>query len=102
MTNHEAAANEWMDRHPEAMALFRRFSLSMLERGRRTGIGALTERVRWEFKLAEDERSTFKINNNHRAYIARRLIAEDPRLAAIFELRAAGGDGAPHEGEDAA
>jgi hypothetical protein len=55
-------------------------------RGRKIGIGALTERVRWELSLATtgDE---FKINNNHRSFYARLLMVQEPDLAGIFELR---------------
>lgn len=85
-----AKADKWMDANPSAMALFRRFATEALNAGRRIGIGAITERVRWECAVQTRGSDGFKINNSFRAYIARRLIAETPALAAIIETRSAG------------
>lgn len=84
-----AKAAKWMDANPSAMALFRRFATEALLAGRRIGIGAIAERVRWECAV-QTSGDTFKVNNNHSAYIARRLIAEMPALASIIETRSAG------------
>ena len=82
-------AERWMAEHPRAMALFAAFAEQRRARGQRFGIGALTERVRWECSIdAEAPREDFKINNNYRAYIARRLLELDPRLADYLETRA--------------
>lgn len=73
---------------PKVYALFERFALQMLERGRSFGISLLTERVRWEVVMTWDpDDRGFKINNNHRAYIARRLIQDHPRLEALVQCR---------------
>jgi len=48
---------------------------------------ALAERVRWEAATLWDEDCGFKINNNHTAYIGRRLMAKHPQLAAYIETR---------------
>lgn len=81
------AAEQWMAEHPVAMALFRRFAADMASRGRRFGIGQLTERVRWECRIEQHDEGDFKINNNWRAYIARALIEENPALLEFIELR---------------
>ena len=86
----ERAAREWMEDHPEAMALFERLALQAAERGCRFGIGLLTERIRWEFAV-ERGVDGFKINNNHRAYIARELLRRHPRLRGFLETRKVGG-----------
>jgi hypothetical protein len=86
MKNLRAAAEKWMDENPEAMRLFRRFASQMLAAGKRFGIGQLTERVRWECAL-KTRGEPFKVNNNFRAYIARRLIRENPRYAGLIEVR---------------
>lgn len=82
------AAEEWIRDHPVAMGLFRRFALEAFASKRRFGIGALAERVRWEYtidvKLDPDD---FKINNNWRAYIARTLIRENEGLNDLIECR---------------
>ena len=87
-----ACAAEWMLRHPEAMRLFRLYARQMLDRGRRFGMKALAERVRWEHALLPDDAETWKLNNNHVAYIARRLCEEMPGLEALIELRQVRGD----------
>lgn len=81
-----AAAEKWMRENPEAMRLFRKFAGQMLAAERRFGIGQLTERVRWECAV-KTRGEPFKINNNFRAYIARRLIREDRRYASLIEVR---------------
>jgi hypothetical protein len=44
------------------------------------------ERVRWELSLgAKDE--TPRLNNNHSAFYARLLMAQEPALAGIFFLK---------------
>lgn len=80
-------AERWMDENPQVMELFRHFAQQMAERDMRFGIGALAERVRWECAVRTSG-DTFKVNNNHRAYIARRLIEEDERLEKLLHVRA--------------
>jgi len=57
------------------------------------GIGMLYERLRWYTKI-EARQDTFKVNNNYRAFYARKIMAEHPRLAGIFETRASKADAA--------
>lgn len=84
----EAAYREWKAEHPEVYALFLRFARERLTSGRRFGIGALTERVRWEVdRRWTHDRDNFRCNNNHRAYIARDLVADEPRLAPLIQMR---------------
>lgn len=83
----EVAAREWMDQHPAIFRLFERFALRAAERGARFGIGQLTEMVRWEVNVEWRESEKWKINNNHRAYVARRLIALHPELVQFIETR---------------
>jgi hypothetical protein len=86
---HAAAAREWIDANPEAFAMFERFALELAAKGRRFGIALVTERVRWEVAFNYDK-TDWKINNSHRAYIARELIARHPKLADLIETRRAG------------
>lgn len=78
-------AHQWMDEHPEYMALFEQFAAQMVAKKRRFGISALTERVRWETALQWDDSP--KINNSFRAYIARELVQRNPELAEFIETR---------------
>lgn len=50
------------------------------------GIATLYERLRWSFGL--DTTTTHpKLNNNHRAFYARLIMAQCPDLQGFFELR---------------
>jgi hypothetical protein len=62
-----------------AMRCVERFALEKLARQQRFGIAQLVERVRWDVPIAiEKDDAGFRLNNNHRAYIARELIDEIP------------------------
>ena len=79
---------EFHSKHPEVYA-----ALSLLAhrwRGQkphaRLGIKMLMETVRWELALgAKDE--TPRLNNNHSAFYARLLMAQEPRLEGLFMLK---------------
>ena len=87
----ELKANAWMEKNPHVMDLYREFAREKLAGQHRFGIGELTERVRWECSFSyEDEE--FKISNNHRAYIARRLVEETPALEPLIKMAAVGTD----------
>lgn len=52
------------------------------------GIAAIWESMRFDAAVeAGPDAAGFKLNNNHRAYLARDLMAADPRLADFFETR---------------
>ena len=89
--SHRAKAREWMDANPKAMALFDRFAMQMATRGRKFGIGLLTERVRWEGVIARDAGKKYKVDNNYRAYVARDLLRRHPCLAGLLTFRRVGG-----------
>jgi hypothetical protein len=85
---YRAKALAWIEEHPQVFALFERFALQMVERNRRFGIGQLAERVRWEVAMTwTKDMDGFRINNNHRAYLARELINRHPKIADFIELR---------------
>lgn len=81
------------DENPKVFVVLARLAREWIARtGRRDiGIGALTERARWEIALATSD-PDFKINNNFRAYYARLLMHDHPDLAGIFQLRASEAD----------
>jgi len=74
--------------NPAVYAAFVRLADEWARRtgGRKIGIGALAERVRWELALQTND-PDYKINNNFRAFYVRKLIKEHPRFAPLFELR---------------
>ena len=88
--NHEANAAVWMQQNPLAMATFLQFARFAHSKGVKIGIALLVERVRWHGRVEHGDAEGYKINNNHRAYIARELIRQCPELRDVFELRRAG------------
>ena len=55
------------------------------------GVATLYETARWEISIATKD-ADFKLNNNFRAYYARLLMAQEPDLAGLFDLRASKAD----------
>ena len=82
-----AKAAEWIFRNPEAYAYFEKFSLQMANAGRQFGIGLVAERVRWECYLKTTDEDGYKINNNYRAYIARKLVSDHPEIRPFLQFR---------------
>ena len=80
---------EFHAKHPEVYAALSRFAHQWRDRkgpDARLGIKMVIERVRWELSLgAKDE--TPRLNNNHSAFYARLLMAQEPALAGIFFLK---------------
>lgn len=85
---HARSWREFKAANPNVFALFRSKALEMLVRKRRFGIAMLVESARWDIRRDwELDESGFKLNNNHRAYIARDLIASMPDLVDLIETR---------------
>jgi len=81
-------AEEWITANPVIYALTERFALEMASKKKKFGIALLFERVRWEIKVtAQPDEDGFKLNNNHRAYVARRLVQDHPDLAQFLSFR---------------
>ena len=81
-------AAEWIKNHRDAIALFFRFAAEAASKGRKFGIGLITERVRWETLIfAGREDPHYKISNSYRAYIARHLIKVEPYLEDFLTFR---------------
>ena len=80
-----AVAREWARRNPEAWAFMQAFAADMCSRGRRFGVKALMERVRWEMTLTRT--GPYAVNNNLTSALARLLIEADPRLEDYIETR---------------
>lgn len=78
-------ADAWIDANPQAWAYMTEQALLSAHHRRRFGIGALCEHVRWHMFAKGDE--GFKLNNNHRAAFARRLIRENPEIEPYIKVR---------------
>ena len=81
----KSEADEWVRKNPEAWAYIRGEAKKRTEQQRRFGIGELCEQVRWH--MAAQGVDGFKINNNHRAALARRLIVEYPPCKRYIATR---------------
>ena len=81
-------AEAWIAGNPHVYELFMRFSRELLAAGlKRFGISLITERVRWEVAISTRSDDGYRINNNHRPYIARKLIEDYPTLGGVLQLR---------------
>jgi hypothetical protein len=88
VNGHERDARTFLAARPEVWTLFLSFAELMRRLGRRSGIGLLAERVRWEVRTTwTADAQGYRLNNNHRAYLARYLLAVDPRLAGLLTTR---------------
>ena len=76
--------------HPEVYEQLCSLTRRWIERGRaRWSIWSAFAVLRWERRMAglpaADE--LYKLNNNYTGYYARKVMAENPDLAGVFELR---------------
>ena len=66
--------------HPRVWELFNRFTRELIARDcQHGGVGNVWERIRWETIEAQTGESEFKLNNNHRAFYARRWMKINPQ-----------------------
>ncbi|MFM2472394.1 hypothetical protein [Burkholderia cenocepacia] len=88
MSDRLKAAFDKFDReNPHIYRLFRRYALRAIKRGKRQlSISLITERIRWEVSV-ETTGDRFKLNNNHRAFYARKFNAEFPQFGDVFAVR---------------
>ena len=56
-------------------------------RSAQTGIAMLYEVLRWEYYLATDSEDDFKLCNNYKAFYARLIMANEPDLQGIFNVK---------------
>lgn len=81
-------AAEFHERNPRVYALLVHYAREAVRRGRsRVGIELLWNRMRWDYTVITDHGSDFKLNQNYKAWYARRIMENEPDLADIFETR---------------
>ncbi len=79
---------EFMEKHPAAYELFKRFAWQLRHAGRRRfSADAIIQRIRWECWIGEMEEEDFKFNDHFTSRFARKLIAEDSSFEGFFETR---------------
>ena len=75
--------------HPEVWELFKSFTLKLIDSGRKHySANAIFERIRWEKDLGNGSEAAFKLNNNYRAFYARRFMSSYPQHEGFFRTRA--------------
>lgn len=75
--------------NPHVLRLLLRFA-DELRPGRRYGMKALFERVRWELAVQTASDTGLLLNNSYTAYYARLVILLRPALAGVFQTRRLG------------
>lgn len=79
---------EFHSYHPEVWRLFVQFTFQMISRGfKHYSVGAIFERIRWEMDAGGDGVTYFKLNNNYRAFYARRFMLVYPQHGGFFRTR---------------
>lgn len=78
-------ADEWVKKNPDAWAYIRNEAVRRTYERKNFGIGELCEQVRWHMRA--EGVGDWKLNNNHRAALARRLIEEYPPCKQYIKTR---------------
>lgn len=76
----------FITRNPHVYVLFEQFTFEAIDAGfDQYSSKAIVERIRWHTDI-ETEGSSFKISNNHTAYLARKFVEDHPEHAGFFRL----------------
>tara|TARA_R100000406_G_scaffold94872_1_gene87721 strand:+ start:364 stop:714 length:351 start_codon:yes stop_codon:yes gene_type:complete len=76
------------EKNPMVWRYFVRFTKIMIDKGfKHYSVNAIFERIRWEIDAGGDGISTFKLNNNYRAFYARRFHRMYPQHDGFFRTR---------------
>ena len=82
--------------HPEVWRLFVRFTFQIIDRGYSNySVNAIFERIRWEIDAGGDGLAMFKLNNNYRAFYARKFMRQYPQHEGFFRTRTQSSQAAP-------
>jgi len=74
--------------NPHIYAELVRMSRRLVASGRRHfGVGMLWETLRYRVAITTDSDDEFKLNDHYRSRYARLIMASEPDLAGVFELR---------------
>lgn len=80
--------NQFDSENPKIWELLVKFSKEAKNAGiEKLGISLLIERIRWELAVVTKSTDGYKINNNHRAFYARKLMDNYPELTGMFKIR---------------
>jgi len=95
MTEIETRADEMREQviafhkeHPDVWELFVQFTMEKIEQGYNNySVNAIFERIRWEKDAGGDGVTTFKLNNNYRAFYSRRFMRMYTDHSGFFRTR---------------
>ena len=74
--------------NPHVYRALVRYARQARRRGvERIGIELLWNRMRWDWLIRTDHGDDYKLNQNFKAWYARRIMEREPDLAEIFEIR---------------
>lgn len=76
-------------KNPIVWDLFKKFAFEVIDKGfKNYSVNAIFERIRWEQDIMSDKTAdTFKLNNNYRAFYARRFMTCHPLHDGFFRIR---------------
>jgi hypothetical protein len=77
--------------NPHVYQALRDIALACYHRGKKIGMKAIYERLRWEYILQTDDQP-YRLNNIYTPYYARLLMVQEPELGGYFEIRKVKGD----------
>lgn len=87
--NLQFAFEQYDKANPQVWDAFIRFTKEAIAAGhRRLSVSLVVERIRWETLIDSRSFDGLKINNNHRAYYARKFHKAFPEHAGFFRTRA--------------
>ena len=73
--------------NPKVYELFEKFAFDAIKAGRKHfGVAMIAERLRW-YSSVETSGDKFKINNNYKAFYARKFEKKNPQYKGFFRNR---------------
>jgi len=82
-----AKFTRWVETHKDIYRLCVHFAREAHATGRRIGMKAIWERVRWECSVKRQNGDAYALNNCHVSRLARLIMEREPDLANLFETR---------------
>jgi len=83
-----AKATEFHEKNPHVYYELTKYARQAVAAGHsRVGIELLWNRMRWDWMLRTDHGTDYKLNQNYKAWYARRIMELEPDLSEIFETR---------------
>ena len=78
---------EFHERNPHIYHRLVEYALMVKRAGRKIGMKALFERLRWDYMIQTRFKGDYKLNNNYTSRYARLLMEQEPELDGFFETR---------------